>query len=526
MLVLLAGCGGGSLLQAPVSAERPSPATPAPTPSATATATTATPPWQSIESGDWAIANGGLRNTRARDGGFDPDAGESLTAAWEYRLRSSGPYGYAAGAPAIVDGVVYVQSLGGDVSALDLETGTRIWRFDRRLPTAGPIGPAVADGRVYIARGEPLWTVPLEKDGYQPIALGDLVLVGTGNLAHVPGNSGYVHAFDGEDGSLRWSFRVVEDGFWGAPTVNTGGGVWYPPAIDLERGLIYVGTGNAGPYPGTRFDPNGSSRPGPNPYTSALVALEMGTGRLAWFHQVVERGLFDHDFQAPPMLVELAGDGAERSLIIGSGKVGRVVALDADTHEVAWDTAVGRHENDTLALVPAGTTVVVYPGVFGGVETPMATDGDRVFVPVVNLGTPHTATGHGARDGSSALVNASAYTSVSSATGEFVALDAATGELLWRQELDSAVFGGATVWGEHVYTATYDGRIHGFDRETGDEVWTFDTGGRINAWPAVLDDWMVWPVGLGPRPRLIGFRVTAPAQAIRAVGDASAAGRP
>lgn len=408
---------------------------------------------------------------------------------------------------------------GGDVTALALDSGERLWSFDRGLPTAGPIGPAIAADRLFVvngaarlqaldlATGEPLWTVPLDKDGYQPIVVDDTVLVGTGNLAHVPGYSGYVHAFD-TDGNARWSFRVVEEGFWGNPGVNSGGGVWYPAAVDLERGLVYVGTGNAGPYPGTRYYPNGSSRPGPNLYTSSLVALDLESGELAWHYQAVAHGLFDHDFQASPLLIDVEQDGRSRELVVGGGKLGRVIALDRDTQEVVWDTLVGRHQNDDLALVPPGTTVVVYPGVFGGVETPMATDGSRIFVPVVNLATPHTATGHGAADGSSALLSASLSTSVASATGELLALDAATGAVLWQRELDAAVFGGATVWGDLVYTATYDGRIFGFDRESGDEVWSYDSGGRINAWPAVSEEWMLWPIGLGPRPRVIAFRVT------------------
>ena len=474
------------------------------------------------EEGDWAIANGGIRNTRARAGGFDPAAGETLAVEWEYALTSSGPYGYAAGAPAIVDGVVYVQSLGGDVTALELASGERLWRYDGGIPTAGPAGPAVASGRVYVtnggarlqaleaATGKPLWTVPLEKDGYQPIVVGDTVIVGTGNQAHVGGNSGFVHAFNAANGARRWSFQVVEEGFWGNRALNSGGGVWSPPAVDLERRRVYVGTGNAGPYPGTRNYPNATSRPGPNLYTSALVALDVETGALDWYYQVVERGLFDHDFQSSPIVVDAVTSGTRRSLVIGAGKVGEVVAFDADTGRVVWRTAVGRHENDRLEAIPLGQAVLVYPGVFGGVETPMATDGHYVFVPVVNLPTRHTATGHGASDGSSALVNASEATSLSSGTGELVALDIATGALTWRQEFDSPVFGAATVWGDHVYTATYDGRIRAFDRVTGAQVWTYDAGRGINAWPAVSEEWMIWPIGLGPRPRIIAFHVAPP----------------
>jgi hypothetical protein len=168
---------------------------------------------------------------------------------------------------------------------------------------------------------------------------------------------------------------------------------------------------------------------------------------------------------------------------------------------------VGWHDNDDLEAIPLGQAVVVFPGIFGGVETPMALAEGRVFVPVVNLGTVHTATGHGARDGSSALLNANDYTNLWSGVGELVALEVATGEVAWQVDLPSPVFGGATVMGALVFTATWDGMIYGFSRATGEEVWRHDAGGAINAWPAVQDGTLVWPIGLGPSPRLVAFRL-------------------
>jgi glucose dehydrogenase len=334
------------------------------------------------------------------------------------------------------------------------------------------------------------------------------VLVGTGNLAHVFGNSGYIHAYDLHTGESRWSFQVVEEGFWGDPLLNSGGGVWYPPAIDEERGLAYFGTGNAGPYPGTVQYPNGSSRPGPNLYTSSLVALNLRTGELEWHYQAVEHGLFDLDFQSSPILATHTDeDGATRDLVVGSGKLGRVIALDRESHDVVWETEVGIHQNDDVEEIAPGELLEVYPGVFGGVETPMAAAAGRIFVPVVNLPTTHTSTGHGATDGSSALLNATANTPMSQGTGELIALDVLTGDVLWSVPLDTMPFGGATVVGDLVFTATFEGVIRAHRVADGLEVWRFQASGGINAWPAVQDDTILWPVGLGPNPSLIALRL-------------------
>ena len=522
----LAACGGEP--KAPLLPARPivppATATPAPPPAQPVTlAGPESPPASErvvvTEDGDWSLPNGGPRNTRARASAINAETVDGLEVAWSAPISGRGPYGAAAGGVTIAAGTVYFQDLGSNTAAIDLETGDLIWETDGVAPVAGPNGAAVAGGRVFVSRGasmlsaldasngEVLWSVELEKDGFRPTVAGDTVVVGTGNLAHVGGNSGFLHAFDAVSGDLRWSFRVVEDGFWGDPSLNSGGGIWYPAAIDLERGLVYAGTGNAGPYPGTLKFPNGSSRPGANLYTSSLVALDIDSGDLAWFHQVVPHGLFDHDFQLSPVLVEAVIDGVPRSLAIGAGKAGQVLAFDLEDGSVVWQTAVGVHQNDDLSELPRGEAVEVYPGIFGGVETPLAVANGVIFAPTLNVPTRHTATGRGATDGSSALLNASAATDLGAATSELVALDVATGEVIWTHPFDSPLFGGATAVADLVFTATFDGAIVALRQSDGLELWRHETGGGINAWPAVQDDTIVWPIGLGAEPRLIALRL-------------------
>ncbi|MEX1021624.1 MAG: PQQ-binding-like beta-propeller repeat protein, partial [Dehalococcoidia bacterium] len=472
------------------------------------------------ETGDWAQANGGHRNTRARESEITEATVDRLEEAWRVPFSGRGPYGAAAGAPVIADGVAYMQDLGGGVIAVDLETGDHLWEYDDGIPVSGPNGPAVADGRVFVSAGservvaldaedgEVLWDVPIEKDGFQPVVYGDMVLVGTGALAHVAGQSGFVHALDVATGAALWSFQVIEEGFWGDEGLNSGGGVWMPPAIDPVRGLAYFGTGNAGPYPGTVDYPNGESRPGDNLYTSSMVALDLQDGSVQWHYQAVPHGLFDHDFHTSPIIVSLTFDGEAHEVAIGSGKLGRITAIDLESHEVIWDTPVGTHQNDELDAVPPGEVIEVYPGIFGGVETPMAAAGDRVFAAVVNLPTRHTSTGHGALDGSSALLNAAGATNFALGEGELVALDVGSGEVLWTQPLAGIAFGGATVVGDLVFTGTYNGVITAHRITDGEEVWRLETGG-INAWPAVSADGatIVWPIGLGGAPHLLALRL-------------------
>jgi outer membrane protein assembly factor BamB len=72
-------------------------------------------------------------------------------------------------------------------------------------------------------------------------------------------------------------------------------------------------------------------------------------------------------------------------------------------------------------------------------------------------------------------LNASAATNLAQATSELVALDVATGEVVWSREFDSPLFGGATAVGDLVFTATYGGAIVALRQADGTEVWRYET---------------------------------------------------
>lgn len=309
------------------------------------------------------------------------------------------------------------------------------------------------------------------------------------------GGMGIIYALDEQTGSTKWSFNTVKDGdLWGNPSVNSGGGSWYPPAIDSATGVTYWGTGNPAPFAGTPEFPNGSSRPGPNLYTNSELALDSG-GQLKWFQQIKPHDLTDADFQASPILATVNMGGAAHDIVIGAGKLGAVVAFDKHTGEQLWTTSVGTHQNDTLDTFPTDTPLTVFPGDFGGIETPMAYADGTVFVPVANLSADYTA--------SSGPTNVDFTT----ATGELDAIDVATGNILWTATLDNADFGGAVVAGDLVFTSTYSGEVIAFDRSSGTQVWTWQAPAGINGFISIAGDTLLIPVGLGDTPQLVALRV-------------------
>jgi glucose dehydrogenase/plastocyanin len=492
----------------------------------------------SANSDAWPLPNKDYANSRnASDSTITSDNVDELGVAWTFEIPGASAFGSAASNPLVIDDTVYFQDLASNVFAIDLETGEVQWeqRYDELV--VGPNGPAVGYDKLFIAKsvhefaaldlenGDELWSVELDgpTGSIQPSVYGGKVYATTiaGAIAqdggdeelavrgYAGGTSGIIYGIDQADGAIDWQFQVVEEGFWGNEEVNSGGGVWYPPAIDQQSGLTFWGTGNPAPFPGIEGFPNGSSRPGDNLYTASALAIDHRTGELVWYNQVKPHDLFDLDFQAPQVLATAEIDGQQRDIVIGSGKLGRVLAFDRSNGDVLWETPVGEHMNDELDAVPEGESVTVLPGVYGGVETPMAVSDGVIYVPVVNLETTYSATGGDAEDGTEALQNAEATIDIPSGTGELVAIDISTGDILWQSGLPAVNFGGATVVGDLVFTATFDGMIYAFDRESGEEVWTYQAPSGINAWPAVSGDTIIYPAGAGDRPLLIAFRIGA-----------------
>jgi len=193
-------------------------------------------------------------------------------------------------------------------------------------------------------------------------------------------------------------------------------------------------------------------------------------------------------------------NGAPRTIVVGSGKGGIVVAFDKQTGEQLWKTAVGTQQNDNLESFPTDSPVTVFPGIFGGIETPMAFADGTVYVPVVNAGADF----YGGRRISA---------DVSKGPGELDAIDAATGQMRWKADLDSPDFGAATVAGDLVFTSTFTGKVLAFDRTSGKQVWMWQAPGGINGFLSVAGDTLLVPVGLASPPQVVALRIGASAQA-------------
>jgi outer membrane protein assembly factor BamB len=471
---------------------------------------------------DWPTANKDYENTRATtDSTIKSGNVNTLGVAWTFDIPGIGEYGAAPTNPLIAGDIVYLQDMKSNVFAVDLKTGRELWRKMYNTDVYGPEGPAIGWGKIFVMKGHydiaalditngnELWSTKLSDKEIVGI---DIQLTAYGNMVYVstvPGSSnadfysggqaGVIYALDQQSGAVKWSWNTVDSAdIWGNPAVNSGGGAWYPPAIDTDTGIIYWGIGNPAPWPGTKDFPNGSSRPGLNLYTNSMVALDAKTGKLLWYNQVLPHDLFDLDFQNSPILTSATINGARKDIVIGSGKLGTVYAFDRKTGEIYWQSPVGLHQNDNLKELPAGTTRVL-PGVLGGIETPMAIADGVVYAPIVDMFSDFMPTG---------LV--AGTLDFGAATGELTALDVNNGHPLWNVKFDSMAVGSATAVNDVVFTATLGGMIYGLNARTGQKLWTYQASGGINGGPAVTRDLIIFPVGMGARPQLVAFQLGKP----------------
>ena len=188
---------------------------------------------------------------------------DRLAVAWSVPLPGSAAFGNAATTPVILDDTVYLQDLQSNVWAIALDNGAVKWTHTYNQFQIGPNGVAVGYGKVFAVAGDKkiaaldletgteLWSTainntPSEGVDIQPTVVQGLVFASTVPISiggqYKGGDRGVLWALDAETGEKVWSFDTIQSpDLWGHPEINSGGGSWYPPAIDVERGLVVLG---------------------------------------------------------------------------------------------------------------------------------------------------------------------------------------------------------------------------------------------------------------------------------------------
>jgi alcohol dehydrogenase (cytochrome c) len=214
-------------------------------------------------------------------------------------------------------------------------------------------------------------------------------------------------------------------------------------------------------------------------------------------------------------------------VVIDGGKAGIMIELNAQTGKLRWKLPVGvhsGHDNDGLLTeratpaspIPLPARFNLEPGVFGGVESQLATNGSATFAAVTNLAVPMSE--KGVTESSSAFI-----ASIGQATGEMVAVDQDTGKIKWDDKLPSAPYGAATVTNNVVFTTTYRGDLYAFSAATGAILLKTPLSDATNAPVTIAGEYVITGAGVPPssgqQPLIIAYQLGARGKLPSTVGS-------
>jgi alcohol dehydrogenase (cytochrome c) len=479
-----------------------------------------------IKVGEYPLPGGDLQNTRNIPGPINSGNVNTLKKAWSVPIRGTGSFGTYATTPIVVGGIVYTQDIDSNVYAINLKSGKLKWYKKYNSPSVGPNGVTLSGGVVYGATadaafalqastGEQLWSKKLTRNKNEGIDMAPGINNGTVYVSTVPGNSaGFYNgngqailwALNAKSGATTWKWQEVPTNLWSTKNtnINSGGGQWDPPSFDAA-GDLYVGVSNPAPFPGTKKFPFGSSRPGPNPNTDSITKLDHTTGKVVWTYQLTPHDINDWDMENSPILTKANG----KSIVIDAGKGGIVVAVDQATGKLIWKTPVGKHNghdhDGLLTLAQAKKKLkfpyTVYPGILGGVESQLASDGTNVYAAVNNLASKYT-------NNTEAGIKLGDFTK---GTGDLVALNQATGKIVWDTKLNQSPYGAMTITNDVVFTTTFDGTVSAYSTKNGKKLWSAKLPANTNTPVAVAGNTMItagsFPLKKTQKPQIVAYRL-------------------
>jgi alcohol dehydrogenase (cytochrome c) len=485
------------------------------------------------EPDNWLTYNGSYASTHhSALAQIRPDNAARLQLDWVFQTRSLEKFETT---PLVVDGVMYLTEAPATVHAIDPRTGRVFWTHQHALPPVtypccGKVnrGLAILNGTVFMGTldaklialdsvsGRKKWETAVTDytKGYAltvaPLAVEDKVILGPagGELGIV----GFVAAYNAKTGAEIWRFNTVpqpgEPGneTWGNNSWQHGGGsIWVTGSYDPGLNLTYWGVGNPGP------DWNPKARPGDNLYTSSVVALDAGTGRLRWHFQFTPNDEWDYDSVQVPVLVDMEWKGTPRKLMLWGNRNGFYYVLDRATGEFllgkpfvkqTWAKGLDDLGRPVKAAGagPSAEGTEIWPGVQGGTNWYAPSFSPRTGLFYLTAwddyhGTFFTwdqeyrqgrwYTGGAVKAAVPATRREAKFQRPHEAGYAAVrALDPRTGEKVWDYRMtDMSESGLLTTAGDVLFSGNREGYFFALDARTGNLLWKRYLGGAVMASP-------------------------------------------
>jgi alcohol dehydrogenase (cytochrome c) len=418
-----------------------------------------------------------------------------------------------------VNGVLYVSSP-DNAWAVDARDGHVLWHYFWRTRGGTHIGNrglGMWRDRLFMETpdnylvsldaktGKELWHVEISDFDLQyfstmaPIVVGDHVLVGTGNDLDEPG---FLQSFDPESGKRQWVWYAVPMKA-GDPGLETwkdldaarhgGGQVWVPGVYDPETHLYITGTGNPSPA-----YTSASRGEGDNLYTCSIVAINVDTGKLAWYYQTSPHDTHDWDSAQTPILVDAEFNGRMRKMVLHASRNGYYFTLDRVTGERLVSTRYSETANWAKEINKQGQPVrdpakdfhvggsLVSPANSGVTNWPppsFSPDTGLFYVPRYDSYAMYYLTETDSR-GAMGL-GGKEEVPVASLGSHLVAVDYKTGKTVWSHQYPSSatvvMSGILTTAGKVLFAGDNAGNLIAFDPANGKTLWHSRIGQVSNA---------------------------------------------
>jgi quinohemoprotein ethanol dehydrogenase len=467
---------------------------------------------------------------------IDTSNASRLGLAWSYE---NGSQGVLESTPIEVNGVIYGTNTWSVVFAVDARTGKQLWKWDpdvARNPAPIMLTPAnrgvtYYDGKLYMGvldgrlaaidaqTGKTVWEVqttnpkePYSISGAPRVIKGKVFI---GNAGADFGVRGYFTAYDAKTGKRAWRFYTVPGDpskpfenpalakaakSWTGEWWKMGGGgtVWDAFAYDPQADLMYVGTGNGGPWNRDVRSPGG----GDNLYLSSILAIRPDSGQLVWYYQETPGDSWDYTAVQDIILADLNINGKQRKVLMQAPKNGIFYVLDRVTGEllsaepysrINWATGVDMRTGRPIEtpLAHYGTKqVMIRPGA-GGAHNwhPMSFNPNTglVYIPGQFGGWPYAADpSYKYEEGKWASANAASGIGAPQAAipddpaagppvtsaGYLLAWDPVTQKERWRVKYNTTFNGGTvTTAGNLVFHGSADGHFAAFSADKGEKLW-------------------------------------------------------
>jgi quinoprotein glucose dehydrogenase len=269
----------------------------------------------------------------------NPGSGETL---WTWRPDEGARFDQA---PRKVGRGVAYWTDGTDARIITVTPGFQLVALDAR--TGSPVHTFGTGGVVDLFTQLDLTggIDPLGKIGNSsaPVVANDVIVIGPaltqgGTSPNKENVKGDILAFDVRTGKRLWVFHTIprrgEPGYetWhnGSADYTGNAGAWGPLSADEELGYVYLATESP------TNDGYGGHRPGDNLYSGSIVCLDIRTGKMIWYKQLIRHDIWDYDMPVHPILVDITVDGKPIKAVVQMGKMAFAYVFDRRTGQPVW----------------------------------------------------------------------------------------------------------------------------------------------------------------------------------------------